>query len=377
MVEVGSEIHFTPWVALIDDYLAAAEASLLECMSQASAEPSANAGAASVVAGADSEGDGGAKPLTEKNKAFLKAKHLVSDRKLKFRDVESDKDDYVTTIESKSNSTQRHWYPSNADGKPPEMPCTGFREGVNAFNNMQSVFCNEAGQVDLVKVAIWKETAKKNMVFILNYLCKHYSRHLKDRVFLNCVVYKYNLANKSKKSRLSNKASPYMGSFRQGAAVVATGTPPQQKARAQDSARSAQRAKRQMLPNSKNTDALNRFISTYLDEHRIDLEEEDELQRVLNGDRTVLDQWRKKMAEKKEKRKDPKRAKKTGDSAAAAASVSSDNNMDTTGGKRKINKKKTKRKKKRKKKTKRKIKRKKKTKRKKRRKRKKKTKKKR
>ena len=85
MVEVDRQIHFTPWITLIERYMDAAEASLLECMTSSSSSVAAKATAS-------------ARTKT----AFEGAKDLVKKRKRRFRNVEFGADDYVTTIESKS-----------------------------------------------------------------------------------------------------------------------------------------------------------------------------------------------------------------------------------------------------------------------------------
>ena len=71
-------------ITLIERYMDAAEASLLECMSSSSSSVAVKAAAS-------------ARTKT----AFEGAKDLVKKRKRRFRNVEFGADDYVTTIESK------------------------------------------------------------------------------------------------------------------------------------------------------------------------------------------------------------------------------------------------------------------------------------
>ena len=240
---------------------------------------------------------------------------------------------------------------------------------------MKRVLCDDEGQVVLAKVAIWKERAIANMIFILNYLCKHYSRHLKDRVFLNCVVFKHNLANKTKKERLSSNRSAYMEMWRHGAEHFSTGSPPRVRSVERRPPGSSDKAKRQVVENDTVTDALDKFIELYLAEHDINLTEEVELKSVLEGNSDALDEWKEKIKKRKAQKHKSKK-KKTSSSSRIVRPTGNNNRRlparvrksreeakkDNKGGRRK---------------TKRKKKRKKKTKRKKRRKRKKKTKKKR
>ena len=356
MIVDKSGIRFVPWISLIDKFLDAAEASFKEC--QKSAEGAGEASSSSVAAASSSTEEDSSTTGAEEIWGALRELARPERKSIK---VKSDSPDYVPMHQHMSPD-QTHYYPPGTSCK---KSCTGFER--EAFNNMKRV-------IDASGWREWKKRAKENMVFILDYLCKHYSRHLQHRVFLNCVHYKYHMSHKTPSARFPSSRGQHANALREGLSAAAASSPVKGEG-AGAMAASQKKDQGEFHQGPKNTNVLDQFIDMYLRVHGINSEKYPDLHSALNGDEEVIKKWKK---ERDEKKKRKKKRKKQDDAAAAPAAAGpepddEDDDARDEDGDVKMGGRKTRRKKRRRKTKKRKIKRKKKTKRKKRRKRKKKT----
>lgn len=141
------------------------------------------------------------------------------------------------------------------------------------LKNMKAVF-------DVSGVQEWKETARANMTYIIQFLCDHYNKDLPQRTFFNCVLLKYNESFGNTRTKNRPQGGVAGRESRKAAMANAVNATPPSKMKPE--APSATKSNELKMVQQTRT-AIDDYICAYSEQYNIEFTENHRLQDILNS----------------------------------------------------------------------------------------------
>jgi len=154
----------------------------------------------------------------------------------------------------------------------PGGSATNKKVHLNVLENMRTVF-------DSHTVEKWKETARANMTYIIQFLCDHYNKDLPERTFFNCVLLKYNESfGDTRTKNRPPRAAAAAAADSARANAVHTSPPSKMRVDAPSATKGTD-----LKPVKLTRTAIDDYICAYSEQYRIDFTGNSRLQAILDS----------------------------------------------------------------------------------------------